>query len=297
DQIPNPNWSLDIGHWSLADRWILSRHNRLIANVTRLFERYQFGEAGRQIHDFFWGEYCDWYIEMAKIRLYGDDPQAADTARQVLVHVLDRTLRLLHPFMPFVTEEIWQHLRGGRGEGREESIMIAPWPEVDPSLIDAEAEAEMALIMELVRAIRNARADYEVEPGRRIAAIIAANGRRDLLAAQADVIATLARVDPARLCIEEKLAEKPTQALTLVVGDVEAYLPLAGLVDLDRERERLAGEIADLDRQIARLEGLLAQHDFVAKAPAHVVERERAKLTEYQGKRARLEERLRSLEV
>jgi valyl-tRNA synthetase len=292
---------LVIGHWSLPDRWILSRHNRLISNVTRLMEEYQFGEAGRQIHDFLWGEYCDWYLEMAKIRLYGDDPQAADTSRRVLIHLLDRTLRLLHPFMPFVTEEVWQHLKGvgtrGPGPGEEwpEALMVAPWPAAGPT--DEAAEEEMALIMELVRAIRNARAEYEVEPGRRIAAIIAANGQKDLLAAQADVIATLARVDPARLRIEERVAETPVQALTLVVGEVEAYLPLAGLVDLHRERERLAGDIARLDREIARVEGLLAHHDFVTRAPAHVVEREQAKLAEVQGKRARLEERLRRLEA
>jgi len=274
---------------TLPDRWILSRHNRLIADVTRLFEDYNFGEAGRQIYDFLWGEYCDWFIEMSKIRLYGEDDEAKDVAQQVLVYVLDRTVRLLHPFMPFVTEEIWQHLPHGG-----EALIVAPWPEAGP--MDEAAEAQMALIMEIVRAIRNARAKYKVEPGRRIEAIIAAGDEYELLSGQSDVLITAARLDADKLHIARTLEEKPTQALGLVVGGVEIYLPLAGMVDLAKERQRLAEEIEEVTKGIARSEKLLANEDFLAKAPAQVVERERDKLAGYRQRQAKLQERLQSLQ-
>ncbi|MFQ6014053.1 MAG: valine--tRNA ligase [Anaerolineae bacterium] len=330
---------LDLGlrtsDFGLPDRWILSRHNRLIEKVNRLMETYQFGEAGRQIYDFLWGEYCDWYIEIAKIRLYGDalsrmnmrassaeaeslresasgeDEEAKETARHVLVYTLERTLRLLHPFMPFVTEEIWQHMKGsgtrdkGQGEtsppklgGTEggqwpEALIVAPWPEPGPT--DEAAEEDMALIMEIVRGIRNARAEYNVEPGRRIAAIVAADGQLDLLTSHADIIATLARVDSQKLHIEEKLEKVPAQALTLVVGGVQVYLPLAGMVDLTREQARLSKEIEELKTRVSRSESLLANQDFVTKAPHHVVDRERQKMAEARQRLSKLQERLKTL--
>ncbi|MBM4465727.1 MAG: valine--tRNA ligase [Chloroflexi bacterium] len=331
--VPNPSNT----YCSLPDRWILSRHNRLIHNVTRLMEDWQFGEAGRQIYDFLWGEYCDWFIEMCKIRLYGENEEARQAAQQVLVHVLDRTLRLLHPFMPFVTEEIWQYLKGsgirdkGQGEtsppfmsrGAEEqrskgeltpapqhpitsaqkggtegeqwpeALIVAPWPEAGPT--DEAAEAVMALIMEMVRAIRNARAEYQVEPGRRIEAIIAAGEEYELLTDQRDILVSLARLDADKLHIARTLEAKPTQALALVVGGVEIYLPLAGMVDLARERQRLTAEVEEVAQAIARSEQLLANEDFLNKAPAQVVEREREKLADYRQRQAKLREQLRSL--
>jgi valyl-tRNA synthetase len=279
----------------LPDRWILSRHNRLISNVTRLMEDWQFGEAGRQIYDFLWGEYCDWFLEISKIRLYGEDEEPKDTVRQVLVHVLDRTLRLLHPFMPFVTEEIWQHLkRSGTREQWPEALIVAPWPEAGP--MDEAAEAEMALIMEMVRAIRNARAEYQVEPGRRIEAIIATGEEYELLTDQRDTLVSLARLNADKLHIARTLETKPTQALALVVGGVEIYLPLAGMVDLAKERQRLTAEIEEVSKGIAGSEKLLTNEDFLAKAPAQVVERERDKLSDYRQRQAKLQERLRSLQ-
>jgi valyl-tRNA synthetase len=295
----------------------LSRHNRLIQNVTRLMEDWQFGEAGRQIYDFLWGEYCDWFIEMSKIRLYGEDDEAREAAQQVLVHVLDRTLRLLHPFMPFVTEEIWQHLKAsGNQEIRKsgdrdaaqipdslitdwmqwpEALIVAPWPE--PSPTDEAAEAEMALIMEMVRAIRNARAEYSVEPGRRIEAIIAAGEEYDLLTSQRDILITLARLDAEKLHIAHILEEKPIHALALVVGGMEIYLPLAGMVDLEKEHQRLTAEIEEITKGIARSEKLLANEDFLSKAPEQVVQRERDKLADYRQRQAKLQEQLQSLQA
>ncbi len=279
---------------TLADRWIISRHNRLIANVTHLMKEYQFGEAGRQIHDFLWNEFCDWYIEISKIRLYGDRVRHQMTARRVLVHVLERTLRLLHPFMPFVTEEIWQYLPHGNDVASVEALIIAPWPE--PGEVDEAAEEEMGRIMEIVRAIRNARAEYEVEPGRCIEALIAAGDKHDLLAAQKKILITLARLDADKLKLAHTLFDKPSQALALVVGGIEIYLPLAGMVDLATERERLAGEVEKATWQIARSEALLADENFTTKAPAHVVNRERQKMEGLRERRRKLAERLKSLQ-
>jgi len=274
----------------LADRWILSRHNRLIRETNRLIEAYQFGEAGRQIYEFLWGEFCDWYIELTKLRLYGNDPREADTARAVLVYVLDRTLRLLHPFMPFVTEEIWQHL-----PHQGESLMIAAWPEA--GRLDEGAEVDMALVMDLVRAVRNARSEYDVEPRRRISAVVAAGDRRDLLAAQSTAIASLARIDPAQLTVAEAVAEPPSPAVSLVVSaEVTAYLPLAGLIDREKEQERLTRAIESTRREIARAEELLGREGFVTKAPAAVVQRERDRLAEAQDRLTHLRERLGALE-
>jgi valyl-tRNA synthetase len=278
---------------TLADRWIISRHNRLVQSVTHLMENYQFGEAGRQIYDFLWNEYCDWYIEIAKIRLYGDNQRAKLTVQQVLVYVLERTLRLLHPFMPFITEEIWQNLPQDGDASVTNALIVAPWPGIGE--VNDEVEARMSLVMEAIRAVRNARAEYEVEPGRRIAATIAAGPHYDLFAAQRHLLALLARIDPDRLDIAVNLPVKPDKVASLVVGNVEIYLPLAGMVDLDLERERLSKELAEVQAQIARSAALLTNQGFTDKAPAHVVERERSKLAELEERAARLTERLESL--
>jgi len=282
------------GNWrdadlTLADRWILSRQHHLTAEVTRLIDDYQFGEAGRRIYEFLWGEYCDWYIEISKIRLYGGDETAKDTTSRVLVYVLEKTLRLLHPFMPFVTERIWQHLPH---EG--DALIIAPWPQPGP--LDKQAEAEMNLLMEIVRGIRNARAEYDVQPGRRIAATIVAGKERPLMEAQKKALITLARIDAGALTIVETAEEKPTDALTLVIGGLEVYLPLAGMVDLDEERARLRSELEKTAKEITRVESLLSNENFVKKAPEQVVERERAKLAHYQEQEAKLSTRLQALQ-
>ncbi len=282
-----------LGTWNLSamalpDRWIISRHNRLIEDVTRLMDAYQFGEAGRQLYEFLWGEYADWYIEIAKIRLYGADARAQATARRVLVYVLDRTLRLLHPFMPFVTEAAWQHLPHG-----DNSLMVTSWP--TPGDRDEGAEATMQLMMDIVRAIRNARAEYNVEPVRRIVAHIAAGDRYDLFQSQQDILVELARLDPEDLRLAHTLFDKPDQALTLVVGGVEIYLPLTGMIDLDAERARLQKELAQVEKGIARSRKLLGNEEFVAKAPAQVVQKERDKLDSLREQAQKLRDRLEAL--
>jgi len=295
-----PIGDLDLGdlEQSLPDRWIVSRLNRLIGEVIELFESYQYGEAGRRINDFLWNELCDWYIEATKIRLYGDDEQARASAQAVLVHVLDRGLRLLHPYMPFVTEEIWQYLKVAwpGGESWPESIMISPWPEVEASRLDAQAEADMALLMDLIRQIRNARAEFDVTPGRRIAAIVVTDGKLPMFEAQRGLLSFLAKVDEQQLTLTRMLDEKPQKAVSLVSAEgVEAYLPLAGLVDLEQEIERLQKELSETEQEILRAQGMLANEGFVSKAPDHVVQRQRDRLAEQQERKERLQARLKAL--
>lgn len=284
DTGPVEAMSLDEPELTLADRWIISRAHRLMAEVSRLMEMYQYGEAGRQIYEFLWGEFCDWFIEIAKIRLYGEDPAARATVRRVLVYVLERTLRLLHPFMPFVTEAIWQRL-----PHTGEALIIARWPE--PGSVDDVAEAQMALVQEIVRGIRNARSEYNVEPARRIAAWIAAGDATVMLQGQRELLISLARLDPERLVIEPMLSA-PERAATVVVGGTTTYLPLAGMVDLEAERERLRKALAALEGDIARSERLLGSDGFRAKAPAEVVAREEARLAGLKEQRTKLKAQL-----
>jgi valyl-tRNA synthetase len=271
------------------DRWVLHRLQEVIENATRLFENYQFGEAGRQSYDFLWGDFADLYIEACKPRLQAD--QNADVARQTLVYVLDQTLRLLHPFIPFVTEELWQHLPHPSGEAP--ALIVAAWPEPNPAYRDPEAAAVFERLREVVRAIRNARTEYQVEPGRRIAAVIAAGNDTTAFQAMAPILTTLARIDPAQLTF----GPLPTAAkgVTLVVGEIGVFLPLAGLVDLEAERERLRQQLAETESRMAANRARLDNPDFVAKAPAHVVAQTQQTLAELEAQAARLRERLATL--
>jgi valyl-tRNA synthetase len=281
---------LGSGSLELADRWILSRLNRLIKNVDRLVERHQYGEAGRQVNDFLWSEYCDWYIEASKVRLYNDDSDKA-VPLTILLHVLETSLRLLHPYMPYVTEAIWQALPDQMKDG--EALIVAQWPQMDEARVDGEAEENMALLMELIRGIRNRRAEYRVTPGKRIPALIAASGSLDVLKEQRAVLCSLAKLDPDRLSIEESI-EPPSQAATIVVGETTCYLPLAEIVNLEEEKERLSEELADVEERIARSEDLL-DGAFAQRAPEHVVQRERDKLADLKTEHARLAHQLDAL--
>ncbi|MCK4314548.1 MAG: class I tRNA ligase family protein, partial [Anaerolineae bacterium] len=280
-----------ISNLQLTDRWILSRLNHLIQDATRLFESHQYGEAGRQIHDFLWGEYCDWYIEASKVRLY-DEAADKSVPQAILLHVLETALRLLHPFMPFVTEAIWQALPDEVQEG--EALIMTRWPEPDPALLDDEAEGQMEAAMALIRGIRNRRAEYNVTPGKRIPALIAAGDAAQWLDEQRAVLCALAKLDPGQLTIQPTI-QPPKQAAIIVAGDVVCYLPLAALVDLEAEQERLSSELAAIESRIARSENLLAGQ-FAQKAPIHVVQRERDKLADLQTEQAKLKERLAALE-
>ena len=279
--------------YTLADRWILSRCQKTAAGVTQNLEKFELGEAGRMIYEFIWSEFCDWYIELAKGRLYEKDAageRSKKTAQYVLSYVLERTLRLLHPFMPFLTEEIWQRVPH---EGR--SVMIAPWPEADESLVDETAEREMASIMEVIVRIRNMRAEVDAAPGKKSEVIVyfADKSLAPVFSAHAAYLAALAQAEP--LTVLEDGAAKPENAMAAIAAGVEVYLPLKGLIDVEKERARLEKELANLAGEEKRLGGKLANEGFVKKAPPAVVEKEREKLLAAQEKKKAVEERLADL--
>jgi valyl-tRNA synthetase len=286
------NSNLDMSKMKLTteDRWILSRLNRLIAHVDILMKDFQFGEALREIHDFVWGEFCDWYIEISKLRLKDKE----NSPLPVLVHVLDTSLRLLHPAMPFITEEIWQNVRPLLSGDVAESIMIATYPTADASRIDDDVEKRMAIVTDIVRAIRNTRSELHVEPAKWIEATIAATAdTKQAIAAQAQAIEILARARP--LTIADTNCARPDKAKTIVLNGAEVILPMSGLVDMDAEKARLTKEIDSCKNDIARLETRLADEKFISKAPAQVIGKERDKLSALKEKLATLNERLAAL--
>jgi valyl-tRNA synthetase len=260
----------------------------MIASVDQLMEDFHFGEAQRQVHDFIWGEFCDWYIEIAKLRLKDENPPLP-----VLAHVLETSLRLLHPFMPFITEEIWHNLKGHVDRDIGESIMVAPYPVADEAVMDDMAERDMEVVIEVVRAIRNTRAEFKVEPSKWIEALVATADARPAIEAQAQAIEALARVRP--LIVIGSDDGRPDNCKTIVLKGAEVILPMAGMIDVDTERARLEKQIADSDADIARLETRLSDEKFLSKAPPPVVDKERERLATQQDKASRLRERLAEL--
>jgi valyl-tRNA synthetase len=274
--------------WTLADSWIYARLQGLVRDVERLFQTYQYGQAGQMIYDFFWSDFADWYVEVAKQQLSLGGDRAYYTAR-TLAQVLDISLRLLHPFMPFVTEELWGHLHKALQTSPLASLakdwpimlIVAPWPQPrSPEGWEAEKTADFTLIQDIVRSIRNLRAEQDVKPGKKLPVVFAAGERASMLLEQKSVLASLAYLDAEKLEIHETLTAKPEKSTALVVGPVEIHLSLAGTVDSAEERARLEKDLAETQSQIARLENLLAS-DFASKAPAVVVDKEREKLASY----------------
>lgn len=265
--------------YTLADKWILSRLQDTIKDVTGLLERFELGEAGRAIYDFIWSEVCDWYIEIAKPRLYNKEAAAERaTAQHVLATVLVSAMKLLHPYMPFITEEIYQCL-----PHEAESIMISKWPVADESLVDPESERGMNAIMDSIKAIRNMRAEVNANPGKKIPAVmLVADDLREVVAANDGYIKLLGGIDNLELRAMD--AEKPENAMAAVVTGIEVYLPLAGLIDVEKETQRLSKELASMEKDLQRAGGKLNNAGFLAKAPEDVIAKERAKYDELSGK-------------
>ena len=273
--------------YTLADKWILSRLSRTEKEVTDLLGRFELGEAGRLVYEFIWGEFCDWYIELAKPRLYNkENAEERATAQHVICEVLSSSMKLLHPYMPFITEEIWQCLPH---EG--ESIMVAAWPKSDEQLFDEEAEAAMNAIMEAIKAIRNMRAEVNVAPGKKVPAILlVADELQQVVADNQSYIKLMASVD--ELSILTAGGDKPENAMAAVTKGIEVYLPLKGLIDIEKETQRLNKELDGMTKEIGRIEGKLNNEGFLAKAPAEVVEKEKTKAQEIAGKMQAIQERL-----
>lgn len=272
-----------------ADKWILERYRTTTIDVTRFLEKYELGEAARTLYDFIWNEFCDWYIELAKLRLYKETGGEKYTAQYVLTHVLGGMMQLLHPFMPFITEEIWQHLPGEKG-----SVMLSSWPNAKSMDAFSREAADMSLIMEVIRSVRNIRAEMSVPLGKKINIIFMAGK-------ESQAILTKGEGYIGGLCQAEKVEffdpdqEKPDQAAASVVKDIQIYLPLRDLIDLDKEIARLEKEVGNMDKELERLNGKLHNENFLAKAPAEVVAKEKTKAEEYQTKKLALLERLEML--
>lgn len=269
----------ELAPYTLADKWILSRLQDTVKDVTGLLERFELGEAGRAIYDFIWSEVCDWYIEIAKPRLYNKEAAAERaTAQHVLATVLVSAMKLLHPYMPFITEEIYQCL-----PHEAESIMISKWPVADESLVDPEAERGMNAIMDSIKAIRNMRAEVNANPGKKIPAImLVSEDLREVVAHNDSYIKLLGGID--NLELRPLNGEKPENAMAAVVTDIEVYLPLAGLIDVEKETQRLSKELASMEKDLQRAGGKLNNAGFLAKAPEDVIAKERAKYEELSGK-------------
>ena len=278
----------------IEDRWIDSQLNRLIKNVTGLMEQFQFGEAEQQIYDFVWSKFCDWYIEIAKIRLRS---QLTPSPLPFLVNTLEKSMRLLHPAMPFVTEELWQSLKQrlpdkGQMPG---SIMIAPYPFADDKAFAPEAERVMDSVIEIIHSIRNIRAQYKVKPNRWIEARVYTGTLLSGLTTQANIIETLAKVRPLTILGRQEREPTEDKALVLVLKEAEVVVPLAGMVDRRTEEQRLVTESKEIKRRIARLESRLRDNAFLSKAPSHVIDREKQKLATLEDKLKRLHRELSQL--
>ena len=277
------------GEKTLADKWILTRLNQTIGKVTELFEKFEFGEAGRLLYRFIWDDFCDWYIEMSKETLAGDDEAAKLTTRSILVYVLDNTLRLLHPIMPFVTEEIWQSV-----PHVGESLVVATYPTVHPEQMDEKAAEEMEFLMDFIRSVRTVRNEMNTPLSKPIN-IIAKVSDAAHYAILKENESYIARFSNPEEFVYGEDVEAPSDAVTSVITGAEIYLPLAVLINIEDEIARLEKEAEKLQQEVDRVEKKLSNEKFVAKAPAAVVEAERAKGADYQAQREAVLERIATL--
>jgi len=291
-----PNAELVTPDSDLADRWILSRLNTVTKEVFSALADYRFNDVAAALYHFIWHEYCDWYLELSKPALFEEPGSPSRKAAQtVLAHVLETSLRLLHPIMPFITEEIWQNLpesvKGKGSKARRESIMIAAYPTAVEKAIDPAIERDMQMVMDLIMAIRNIRGEMNIAPSVQIQAIVSVGSKdtSDHLKKAAGYVKTLSRVSELRIGVAEK---KPKAAATGVIKDAEVYIPLEGIIDLTQERDRLQKEIAKISKEIDTFSRKLSNKDFVDKAPKAVVEKDTAKLQEFKVKRDKLEQSL-----
>lgn len=277
------------GDLSLADKWILTRLNETIEQVSKNTNKYEFGEAGRYLYNFIWDELCDWYIEMAKLPLYGDDEAQKQTTRSVLAYVFDMTMRMLHPFMPFITEEIWQKL-----PHKGESITIASWPEVNEQFHDEQAANEMNRLVNIIKAVRNIRAEVDTPMSKEIHLMIQAETAAIQKELENERLYLERFCNPSQLDIGIDL-DIPEQAMSAVVTGAQIYLPLEGLIDFDKEIARLEKELEKWTKEVERVQKKLSNKGFVEKAPEAIVEKERQKEIDYLDKQQKVKDRLAEL--
>ncbi|MFC3040025.1 valine--tRNA ligase [Virgibacillus xinjiangensis] len=277
------------GEKTLADQWILTRLNETIEHVTRNTDKYEFGEAGRHLYNFIWDELCDWYIEMAKLPLYGEDEQKKNMTRSVLAYVLDQTMRMLHPFMPFITEEIWQQL-----PHKGESITVASWPEVREEFDNKQASQEMDRLVSIIKSVRNIRAEVDTPMSKQVRLLIQAENEQIAKELEKNREYLERFCNPSELQIAEKV-DAPDKAMSAVVTGAELFLPLEGLIDFDKEIKRLEKELDKWNKEVIRVQKKLANEGFVSKAPQAVVDEEKQKEKDYLEKQAKVKARLEEL--
>ncbi|MCD4754220.1 MAG: valine--tRNA ligase [Deltaproteobacteria bacterium] len=262
-----------------SERWILSRLNQVTGTVRKALDEFDFDVAAKELYQFFWHEYCDWYLELAKPALTGAEPDRQDAARWVTLTVLDHSLRLFHPFMPFVTEELWHHLPGQR-----DHIMVSPFPKHVDAWSDVQAEDIIKHVMEVVSSIRNARSELGIHPGAKIIIIALPHSEKayDFLDSQEKAINTLAGVETLNLLKEGE--PRPEGAATVILEDLEIFIPLEGFVDIEEELRKLTKEEKKLGKELAKTEAKLKNENFLSKAPQEIVQKERDKVNKFQTK-------------
>jgi len=269
-----PNIDLDKEELDLPERWILSKLQKSVVNYNRQLDRFHFNEAAKVLYDFTWNDFCDWYIEIAKIRFFSKDTHAADISRKVAIHVLKTVLSILHPFAPFISEELWAHIK----DKDETDLIVSNWPEIDEKLIDENAEKEMTLLQEVISGIRTVRSRMNIPPTKKSELIARCDsGMAEFLTKYQTVISSLAQISSVQA---DKDHTKPEQSATVVIGKNELYIPLGGLINLDVEKSRLQKRADEIDGHLNSITMKLSNKQFVKKAPKQVVDREKEKQEE-----------------
>ncbi|MBW4622690.1 MAG: class I tRNA ligase family protein [Cyanosarcina radialis HA8281-LM2] len=278
----------------LCDRWILSRYHQVVQQTSKYIEAYGLGEAAKGLYEFIWGDFCDWYIELVKSRLQKDaDPTSRQVAQQTLAYVLEGILKLLHPFMPHITEEIWQTLAQA---GDNETLALQSYPEADLNLISPDLEQDFELLIGTIRTIRNLRSEADIKPGVKIAAILQTENdkEREILNTGESYITDLGKVD--RLTITQTLEQEPEQTIASVIGTVQVLVPLTGVVDITALRAKLEKKLSKIEAEIKSLQARLENPNFVGKAAPEVVQGARDALAELEKQAEILRDRLRQLQ-
>ena len=281
--------NVDIKKFCIEDKWILSKTNTLIKDVTECIEKYDIGIAVQKIYDFMWFEFCDWYIEMVKPRLYDKECDTRLEAQYVLRYVLTSSLKLLHPFMPFITEEIYQAIYG-----KEEYIMVSKWPEYMEDFEYEDDEKSIELLKEIVKSIRNMKANMNVAPSKKTSAIFVTKTKKEVIQNCMNILQKLVNIE--KYTIEENKDNVDKNAIAIIVPEVEVYIPLGDLVDIEQEKIRLEGEIKKFESEILRVDKMLANEGFVKKAPAQKIEDEKSKRLKYLEMLENTKQRLANLE-
>jgi valyl-tRNA synthetase len=282
---------IDVEYLDETDRWILSRLNRTIDQVDHAYNNYKMNEAIRLVYDFTWADFCDWYIEFAKTRFYGDDLEGRAIAQAVAAHVMREILKLLHPYCPFITEELWAHFKT-----EHEGLLIStPWPVVDSELIQDNIENEIQILMDVISAVRNIRASLNVSPGKE--ANLTIRGKMEICEALEKHVGYLQRLAKLEEIKMGEKREKPPKSATAVIKGLELFVPLSGIIDLNKEIKRLEKQIQDMEGRLTAVNHKLANKNFVDRAPENIINHERQKQHNYETDLFKLQQNLESLEM